>query len=1526
MIISPISYPTAYAASDNQVTKAPTVKPDDKFNNPTTAPALRIEERDVNEFGTEKQLFQLKLKNAKWLKNSNFSGRTFKEEMERLCKGLTIGKTSDTTVDAAVYNGTANRTDKLIFTIPMLVGVQEEGAVQAEVYAKDSAISSGNYTIANVIKESIEENPAISVAEAIANNSGKAIVEGYIVGTVKGVNSYEFEKFSKNTNLALADSKDERDASKILNIQLPSGKLRNEWNLKDHPEKVGSKVQIIGNLEKYFGTHPGLKSPTEISLVKGDIPKETKVTANVQSGSEVLVNTQVKLNATTSDATIYYVEYEGNTYDKNKFKAYTKDTKIIINKAKNIAAYAVKKDGQQSKMFTFTYTVKKINGKTIAEVRAQKTGDVKFKGIVTCVTNKGAYVQDHTAAIYLYKYDINKELHEGDEVEVIGKLKEYAGLLEVVNFTATVKSKNHSVVPKEITIQEVGENYESMLVKLKDVALGQINTGGDTSVTDATGSINIYKIPDGVLDGFTKYDLVALVSEHNGYQLAIASKNDVIPTEGVQKPNKIIVKEGETPTFAKTIAYVSKDKKILSAKVIWDTSHLDINKIGTYIIKGKLEETALTTSVEVVVISSQGVKIRHIQGKTHTSSLKGQDVADVEGVVTIVDGSYGFYMQDPNPDSDEGTSEGIYVFSKYLKPAVTLRIGDKVKVSGTVDEHIKTENFFGFNKDIQLTATQIKATKVEVVDHGNDLPAPIVIGEGGRIPPNKVIDNDEFKKFDPKEDSIDFYESLEGMRVKVDHALVVGGNKYNEIPVVPNKGKYSTNGLSVQGGVIVTKDNMHPERIFIAKGAEKFQPSVKVGDIFEGAIVGVIGYSTTNYKLFVSEKLPKVVKADYDENEVTRIVPKENGLRIASFNIENCGGDAKEDKIQKIAEVVAKNLKCPDIVGFIEVQDNDGAKNNGVIEANKVYERIIQAVESKAGDKNIQYAYTDIAPEDGKDGGQPGGNIRVGFIYRTDRVKLAQKKKGDATTAVQVVKEKDGKIGLSLNPGRIDPNNNAFERTRKSLATEFIFKGEKVFVIANHFSSKRGDDSMYGNKQPARLNSEDYRIPQARVVNNFVKELLAKNPKAKIVALGDMNDFEFSNPLNALAGNELFNMIQALPKNERYTYNYQGNSQVLDNILVTKYLKDQTEIDIVNINSFKPKHEQLSDHDAVMVQVDMKKSSSTESSSGGSSGSSSGSNSSTANEKEDDQSIEKALKNKKEVKISLKDKKEKRAHISEAALKRLVKADKPLKIENKGISLVFRKQALQMKEVEQEGEEVALEISAKEIDETSKKEILSKIEKDKNFYQVDSQVFELSCAVVNKKGTTKVSNFKEPVAVAIDLSGKNLSKEEIKNLTGIRYKKDEKGNITLVKLGGIYDEATKTFTFYTDQFSQYGVLKAKELRKINLTIEDQYADINNTTNTLDAPPTIMNGRTMVPLRFVAEALGANVGWVGETKTVKLDIDDKKLNLVIGKKEQGMDVPAIIKDGRTLVPVRYVSENLGANVLWFPSSKKIEIVK
>ena len=91
------------------------------------------------------------------------------------------------------------------------------------------------------------------------------------------------------------------------------------------------------------------------------------------------------------------------------------------------------------------------------------------------------------------------------------------------------------------------------------------------------------------------------------------------------------------------------------------------------------------------------------------------------------------------------------------------------------------------------------------------------------------------------------------------------------------------------------------------------------------------------------------------------------------------------------------------------------------------------------------------------------------------------------------------------------------------------------------------------------------------------------------------------------------------------------------------------------------------------------------------------------------------------------------------------------------------------------------------------------------------------------------------------------------------------------------------------------------------------------------PPVIINDRTMVPLRFIAESFGADIKWIGADETVEIRMDDRLLKLIIGKTGPGLDTPAIIKGGRTMVPIRYVAEYLGASVKWIGTGT-VEIVK
>ncbi|MEJ7704599.1 MAG: lamin tail domain-containing protein [Geodermatophilaceae bacterium] len=86
---------------------------------------------------------------------------------------------------------------------------------------------------------------------------------------------------------------------------------------------------------------------------------------------------------------------------------------------------------------------------------------------------------------------------------------------------------------------------------------------------------------------------------------------------------------------------------------------------------------------------------------------------------------------------------------------------------------------------------------------------------------------------------------------------------------------------------------------------------------------------------------------------------------------------------------------------------------------------------------------------------------------------------GDATTPVEVI-EVTRRTALSISPGRIEPNHPAWENSRKPLAGEFTYRGQTLFIVANRFNSKGGDDALFGANQPPVRSSEDQRHQQSR--------------------------------------------------------------------------------------------------------------------------------------------------------------------------------------------------------------------------------------------------------------------------------------------------------------------------------------------------------------------------------------------------------------------------------------------------------------
>ena len=159
--------------------------------------------------------------------------------------------------------------------------------------------------------------------------------------------------------------------------------------------------------------------------------------------------------------------------------------------------------------------------------------------------------------------------------------------------------------------------------------------------------------------------------------------------------------------------------------------------------------------------------------------------------------------------------------------------------------------------------------------------------------------------------------------------------------------------------------------------------------------------------------------------------------------------------------------------------------------------------------------------------------------------------------------------------------------TRKPIAAEFEFQGQRLVVIGAHLNSKGGDESLWGSSQPPKLGSEAERLGLAQEINDFIKEGLAKNPDLNVIVAGDMNDFEFTPALETLKGNILTNMVDKVPAEDRFSYFFQGNNQVLDHILVTNNLVANTAVDMLHINAnFTEAQGQASDHDPVLVQID----------------------------------------------------------------------------------------------------------------------------------------------------------------------------------------------------------------------------------------------------------------------------------------------------------------------------------------------------
>ncbi|MEA3510828.1 MAG: lamin tail domain-containing protein [Actinomycetota bacterium] len=268
-----------------------------------------------------------------------------------------------------------------------------------------------------------------------------------------------------------------------------------------------------------------------------------------------------------------------------------------------------------------------------------------------------------------------------------------------------------------------------------------------------------------------------------------------------------------------------------------------------------------------------------------------------------------------------------------------------------------------------------------------------------------------------------------------------------------------------------------------------------------------------------------------------------------------------ETQLTKLAMAIDLELQLPEIMVLQEVENTEIAQELG------------DRVNAAAG---TDYVAVSFETSDGR-------GIEVAFLYDDDRVDV-----------VDVFQLSGPDVEAAFGAASASPG-------REPLYGEFLVDGKTVHIVGNHFKSKGGDTPIFGIVQPFERPTEVQRKMQAQAVRDFVDTLLAADPGAMVMVTGDLNDFQFGEHsegpghpigiLEGIGGDEQFtNLVNMEKEQERWTFLFDGNSQVLDHMLVNDMLlKRLAGIDILHFNAAFPSDLgadptttlRASDHDAI---------------------------------------------------------------------------------------------------------------------------------------------------------------------------------------------------------------------------------------------------------------------------------------------------------------------------------------------------------
>lgn len=618
--------------------------------------------------------------------------------------------------------------------------------------------------------------------------------------------------------------------------------------------------------------------------------------------------------------------------------------------------------------------------------------------------------------------------------------------------------------------------------------------------------------------------------------------------------------------------------------------------------------------------------IAQIQGSSNVSPHAGKRVR-ASGVVTARVRT-GFFIQTPDElaDKDPLTSEGIFVFSggREAPPAEAVP-GNLVSLTGTVEE------FRRDNEPFVLTLTEIVfesgRDKISVISKNNKLPAPIAL---------------KIEHFTAN--SFDQLERFEGMRVTAAEVLVVsptGGRTDNNTGRIVSDGAFAAvlkgirrphrePGIDIRELLIseessrmkelapkmpifdsnpeafrVDTDEQMWTRNMSANGSAQIPPITSSADGFGTAIdvaagtraaniSGVMHYAFGRFTIFTDpDKTPKILSA-------IRPAPlrstAERQFSVAAMNLENFFDDVDdpkfkepvtdtavfESKMAKISIGIRGFLHMPDVIGVVEAENLSGL------------DRLAAKINADAKAAGLPDPKYRAFLEDGND----GRGINNGFLIKTSRVTVLETKQYGKNERYEHPKTGQ-KIYLNDRPPFM---------IRVSIDDEKTGKPFEFTVIVNHLKS------YLGYSDPRQ--SDNVRLKkrlQAEYLAGLVNERQNTDPAERIIVLGDLNSYHFSDGILDMVGTikgepagkdtvlfasedlvepNLINLVDIIHEQQRYSYVFDASAQTLDHILISQTLKAYIKgFGFARINADFPKIftndanrvERFSDHDPAVA-------------------------------------------------------------------------------------------------------------------------------------------------------------------------------------------------------------------------------------------------------------------------------------------------------------------------------------------------------